>query len=60
MLSAVMPRAGGASSIPEAFHVSAAVSGILDRPVKPGDDVGVRRQSEMDSRRQNKLIDNAG
>jgi hypothetical protein len=28
----VMPRAGGASSIPEAFHVSTAVSGIPDRP----------------------------
>src|SRR4029079_1880930 len=36
--STVMPRAGGASSIPEASHVNPVVSGILDRPGKPGDD----------------------
>jgi len=29
-----------ASSIPEALHLGTAVSGILDRPVKPGDDDG--------------------
>jgi hypothetical protein len=40
--SSVMLRAGGASSIPEALQLSAGVSGILDRPVKPGDDTGKR------------------
>jgi hypothetical protein len=33
-----MPRACGASSIPETFSLNTPVSGILDRPVKPGDD----------------------
>jgi hypothetical protein len=37
--SAVMPRESGASSIPEASRVSTNASGILDRPVKPGDDI---------------------
>ena len=36
--SDVMPRDGGASSIPEASRLSTAVSGILDRPIKSGDD----------------------
>jgi hypothetical protein len=36
--SDVMARAGGPSSIPEASRLSTAVSGILDRPIKSGDD----------------------
>jgi hypothetical protein len=36
--SAVMPRESGASSIPEASRLTTAVSGILGRPVEPGDD----------------------
>jgi hypothetical protein len=36
-----MPRECGASSIPEASQTSPAVSGILDRPVEPGDDSAV-------------------
>jgi hypothetical protein len=36
--SAVMLRESGASSIPEASRLSTAVSGILGRPVEPGDD----------------------
>ena len=36
--SAVMPREGGASSTPRLLGSIAEVSGILDRPVKPGDD----------------------
>jgi hypothetical protein len=39
VLSAVMPRACGASSIPEASRLSTAVAGTLDRPVEPGDNV---------------------
>ena len=31
--SAVMPRAGGASSIPEAVVLTRDVSGLLDRPL---------------------------
>jgi hypothetical protein len=38
ILSAVMPRESGASSIPEASQLNSAVSGILDRPIKSGDD----------------------
>jgi len=34
-----MLRESGASSIPEASRMNADVSGILERPVKPGDDV---------------------
>jgi len=46
--SAVMPRAGGASSIPEASAIEAMSRGVLDRPVEPGDDSVVRsRESEM-------------
>jgi hypothetical protein len=37
--SAVMLRESGASSIPEASRLSTTVSGILDRPVEPGDDI---------------------
>jgi hypothetical protein len=33
-----MPRACGASSIPEALQFDFNVSGMLDRPVKPDDD----------------------
>jgi hypothetical protein len=36
--SAVMPRECGASSTPRLPGSSTAVSGILDRPVEPGDD----------------------
>jgi hypothetical protein len=36
--STVMLRESGASSIPEASRCNSPVSGILDRPVKPGDD----------------------
>jgi hypothetical protein len=36
--SAFMPREGGASSIPETSRLNATVSGILDRPIKSGDD----------------------
>jgi hypothetical protein len=35
---AVMPRACGASSTPRLFGSIIGVSGILGRPVKPGDD----------------------
>src|SRR5258707_393330 len=38
--SAVMLRASGASSTPRLLDFNIGVSGILDRPVKPGDDVG--------------------
>jgi hypothetical protein len=40
-LSMVIPRVGGASSIPEALGSCSGVSGIQDREVKPGDDSGV-------------------
>ena len=33
------PGLTGASSIPETCDVNTAASGILDRPVKPGDDI---------------------
>ncbi|WP_454621594.1 hypothetical protein [Bradyrhizobium cenepequi] len=36
----VMPREGGASSIQRPLGSSTAVSGILDRPVKPDDESG--------------------
>jgi hypothetical protein len=40
--SAVMPREAGASSIPEAeTSMNTAASGILDRPIKSGDDTDV-------------------
>jgi hypothetical protein len=39
MFSGVMLRAGGASSIPETSRLNTGGSGILDRPVKPGDDI---------------------
>jgi hypothetical protein len=32
------PASSGPSSIPEAFDVTTAASGILDRPIKSGDD----------------------
>jgi hypothetical protein len=35
----VMPRESGASSTPRPLDPVADVSGILDRPVKPGDDI---------------------
>ena len=37
-LSSVMPREGGASSNLRPLDSNSDVSGILDRPVKPGDD----------------------
>jgi hypothetical protein len=42
---AVMPRAGGASSIPEAYRFSTAVSGMLDRPVPSTPTAFVRRRT---------------
>jgi hypothetical protein len=40
--SAVMPREGGASSIPETPVIESMRRGVLDRPIKSGDDsVGV-------------------
>jgi hypothetical protein len=33
-----MPRVCGASSIPQPSLLGTVVSGLLDRPVKPGDD----------------------
>ncbi|MDD1533110.1 hypothetical protein C7U89_07335 [Bradyrhizobium sp. WBOS4] len=38
----VIPREGGESSTPRLLGSSRAVSGILGRPVKPGDDSGAR------------------
>jgi hypothetical protein len=38
---AVMLRESGASSISWAFGSSIAASGILDRPVKQGDDIAL-------------------
>jgi hypothetical protein len=39
------PASSGASSIPEASWSSTAVSGILDRPVEPGDDTVIVRSA---------------
>jgi len=36
-----MPREGGASSAPRLLGSSIAASGILDRPVEPGDDTEI-------------------
>jgi hypothetical protein len=35
-----MPREGGASSTPRLLGSIIGVCGILDRPIKPGDDIG--------------------
>ena len=43
--SAVMPRAGGASSTLRLLGSRTAASGILDRPAKPGDDNGESAES---------------
>jgi hypothetical protein len=37
---AVIPRTCGVSSTPRLLDSITGVSGILDRPVKPGDDTG--------------------
>jgi hypothetical protein len=36
------PANAGASSTPRLVGSSSGLSGILDRPVKPGDDIGER------------------
>ena len=46
VFSAVMPREGGTSSTPRLLDSSRGVSGILDRPVEPGDDTEVVFGSE--------------
>src|SRR5689334_18397324 len=38
-----MPRESGASSFPETPVVELMGRGVLDRPVKPGDDIGNQR-----------------
>src|SRR5260370_9618152 len=45
---AVIPRACGVSSTPRLLDSITAVSGILDRPVKPGDD-GCRCGARLDT-----------
>jgi hypothetical protein len=39
----VIAREGERSSIPEISRLKTAISGILGRPVKPGDDIGVSK-----------------
>src|SRR5690349_22507050 len=41
LTDALMPRESGASSIPETSVLKWISRGVLDRPVEPGDDIGL-------------------
>jgi hypothetical protein len=47
----VIAREGGRSCIPETSRLNTAGSGILGRPVKPGDDIGVSKFRSRKARR---------
>jgi hypothetical protein len=49
VFSAVVAREGGRPSIPEASRLNSTVSGILDRPIKSGDDTECCSQSSLNA-----------